>query len=363
MTNIDSPRSTQPHAVEFDFLNFASYRLVIDARSPREFAHDHIPGAINLPVVGDEQYAEVGTLHRSDPHAAYLVGVEYSLRNIALHIATTIKALNKRDRILVYCFRGGKRSKLWFDALRTIGFHVDFVIGGWKSYRGAVNKSLVFIPATLKFIVVAGSTGTGKTRLLACLAELGEQVIDLEALASHRGSLIGAIPGHAQPSQKYFDTLLIERLKQFDPVRPVWVEDESKKIGSVQLPASLYDAMQESNRYHLEVPIDQRVALWKDEYPNLAEDPVGMVEKLSPLKPLVGGETIARWRQLAAHGQVAELFECVMVEHYDPCYKRSQDRTRRAGKTVTTLPLPSLSRPDVLNCAKALLAELDCARS
>lgn len=319
------------------------YALVIDARSPREFAEDHMPGAVNLPVVDNLQYAEVGTLHKSDTHAAYLLGVEYSLVNIARHIKSLIGTLGRSDRILVYCFRGGKRSKLWADNLRTIGFDVDVLPGGWKNYRKWVRESLQQLPGRYAMRVLSGPTGCGKTRLLHALRGIGEQVIDLEELARHRGSLIGALPGESQPSQKLFDSLLLDALVRLDPGRPVWVEAESKKIGNVQLPDALHAAMHRTSPYQLRAPMKERVRLWCEDYAHFVSDPVGMVEKLSPLKPLIGGEELSRWQELAASGDVDQLFERVMTTHYDPCYGRSTAKSYSAGPMGPVVELPSLA--------------------
>lgn len=195
-----------PHQMEVQ--NFSHYALIIDARSPREYAADHIPGAVNLPVVNDAEHAEVGTTHRSDKHGAYLIGVEYSLRNIAAQIRPLISKYGPSDRFLVYCFRGDKRSRLWADNLRTIGFDVDVLAGGWKSYRHWVLAGLESLPRAFSYRVLCGSTGCGKTRLLLELERQGHQVLELEGLARHRGSLLGDLPGQPQPTQRYFDTLL-----------------------------------------------------------------------------------------------------------------------------------------------------------
>jgi tRNA 2-selenouridine synthase len=311
----------QPPSLGID--DFASYALIIDARSPHEYAEDHLPGAINLPVVDDAEYAEVGTRHRVDKHGAYLIGVAYSLRNIADHIGPLISRYGPSDRVLVYCFRGGKRSRLWADNLRTIGFSVDVLEGGWKRYRQWVREGLESLPCRLSFRVLSGPTGCGKTRLLHQLSRQGEQVIDLEGIASHRGSLLGDLPGKPQPSQKTFDSLLLDALRRFDPNRPVWIEAESKKVGNLQLPEALYEAMHRSPVVSIEAPMSERVRLWREDYPHLADDPRAMVEKLTPLKPLVGKEELAAWRELAEAGCVDALFERVMVAHYDPCYARS----------------------------------------
>lgn len=341
-----------PHPLQLEILDFAAYDLVIDARSPHEFDEDHVPLAVNLPVVDDTEYAEVGTRHKNDPHGAYLIGVEYSLRNLARHVKNLVVNYPQDARMLVYCFRGGKRSKLWADTLRTIGYEVDVLRGGWKAYRRWVRESLAALPNHYEFRVLSGATGCGKTRLLSALAEAGEQVVDLEELASHRGSLIGGLPGRPQPTQKLFDSLLLHKLRGMDTDRPIWVEAESKKIGDVALPDSLHAAMHRTTPYHLEAPMSERVRLWREDYPHFVEDPVAMVEKLAPLKPLIGGEELALWRELAQSRRTDELFERVMVAHYDPCYVRSTKRSY--GSKATTIRLESLRPEDLLGVAKRL---------
>ena len=335
--------SGPPNPAQLGVKEFAAYDLVIDARSPREFAVDHVPGAKNLPVVNDEQYARVGTIHKTDTHAAYLIGVQWSLANIAQHIASEIVHFRKGSHFLVYCFRGGKRSKLWADNLRTIGFKVDVLPGGWKQYRRWVQASLEAIAPTFTLRVLSGSTGSGKTRLLHALAKAGEQVLDLEAIALHRGSLIGAVPGTPQPAQKGFDSALLNVLRGFDPARPVWLEAESKKIGNVQIPAALYESMHKTTPIKVVAPMAERVRLWREDYRHFVEDPVAMVETLSPLKPLIGQQELTLWRDLAQAGQVDELFQRVMEQHYDPCYARSQKKYYKTADEAPVLELRSLS--------------------
>ena len=336
--------------------DWRAYALVIDARSPREYADDHVPGAVNLPVVDDGQYAEVGTTHKSDRHAAYLIGVEYSLRNIAAQIKPLISKYSPRDRFLVYCFRGGKRSRLWADSLRTIGFDVDVLPGGWKAYRQWVRDGLATLPATFRYEVLCGPTGCGKTRLLGELARQGHQVLDLEQLASHRGSLLGDLPGRPQPTQKQFDSDLLETLRGFDPARPVWLEAESKKIGALQIPEALFEAMRQAPVVNLSAPMVERVRLWRDDYPHFAADPVAMVGRLEPLKSLVGKETLATWRALAEAGRTDELFESIMTLHYDPCYVRSNRRNHGVPKAIRSMPLPSLESAALAAAVRELTA-------
>lgn len=349
------PRRLPPDAL--DAATLAGYALVIDARSPREYAEDHVPGAVNLPVVNDDEYAAVGTLHRTDPHAAYLVGVQWSLRNIAGHLQRLIAQHPPQARFLVYCFRGGKRSRLWADNLRTIGYAVDVLDGGWKQYRRWVIAQLEQQPGRLRWQVLCGPTGCGKTRLLHALRAQGAQVLDLEELAQHRGSLLGAWPGRAQPTQKSFDSSLLAQLRRFDPARPVWVEAESGKIGRLQLPDALLRAMQRGQPWWIDAPMTERVRLWQQDYAHFDADPVAMVRLLAPLKPLIGGQVLAHWQALAQAGDSAGLFEQVMRQHYDPGYARSTQRQYGEADPRQRLLLPSLSGPALAAAAAALCAD------
>jgi tRNA 2-selenouridine synthase len=357
MTPLDPAATASPplpHPSQLNIREFDSYALVIDARSPHEYTEDHLPHAVNLPVVDDEEYAEVGTMHKGNTHEAYLIGVGYSLANISRHIGQLITKYKKNDRMLVYCFRGGKRSKLWADNLRTIGFDVDVLSGGWKNYRRWVRESLDVLPAHLELRVLTGATGCGKTRLLHALAQAGEQVLDLEAIASHRGSLIGALPGQGQPSQKFFDSMVLDALRRFDPGRPVWLEAESKKIGNLQVPEALHRAMHRTTPLHISAPMSERVRLWREDYAHFTEDPVGMVDKLAPLKPLIGGEELALWQSLAQERKVDELFERVMVMHYDPCYDRSTRRSYETAAAGPSIELSSLAPAELAAVARDL---------
>lgn len=303
--------------------NRALFDIVIDARSEHEFAQDHIPGALNLPVVHDDEYAEVGTLHKLDSHQAYLLGVRESLINISEAIEATVSTFPRDAGILVYCFRGGKRSKLWTDALATIGFKTARLEGGWKAYRAWVRQTLDVVPRELQFKVLCGPTGCGKTRLLHALRRAGAQVLDLEAIARHRGSLIGELPGVCQPPQKLFDSLLLDELASFDPKTPIWVEAESKKIGAVTLPNALISAIHQGAVFRIETTMAARVALWREDYAHFERDPESMLARLAHLRALVGGDEFETWRNLASSRAMPELFERLMRHHYDPAYARS----------------------------------------
>jgi len=334
--------------------DFSNYDLIIDARSPKEYREDHIPAAINLPVVNDEEYAEVGTLHRTDKMGAYRIGANYSLINIARYIEEELPKHTERSRILVYCFRGGKRSKIWVDVLEAIGYKVDKLPGGWKNYRRWVNQQLEHVPTLYKYNVLSGPTGCGKTRLLAALRQANAQVLDLEALASHRGSVLGTIPGVGQPSQKYFDTLLLHQLSQFDPARPIWVEAENKKIGNVQLPISLLTTMRGGLTIQIETAMSQRVALLREDYQHFEDDPQSMMKRLQFLRPLIGGAEFSIWEELAAERRIPELFERLMRNHYDPAYRRSILRNYPAIDASPLITLADLSPAGLLPIARLM---------
>ena len=333
------------------------YALVIDARSEREYAEDHLPCAVNLPVVDNEEYAEVGTTHKTDKHRAYVIGVSYAMKNMSRAIDELVAKHPKDVPMLVYCFRGGKRSKLWFDALATIGFKVDRLPGGWKAYRAWVRDQLDTLPPKFRYHVLCGPTGCGKTRLLSALEAAGAQVLDLEGLAQHRGSLIGDIPGVAQPSQKWFDSVLVDKLRRFDPARPVWVESESKKIGAIQLPDALLTAMHASRVFSLSAPVEQRVALWREDYSHFERDLDALLDRLKYLRPLVGGEEFARWEALAREKRAPELFQRLMEAHYDPAYSRSIGKNYPQIEKAQKLHLNHLDRGSLLQVAQCLHSE------
>ena len=349
------PDPLAPAGTDLDIQEFADYDLIIDARSPREFADDHLPGAINLPVVGNDEYAQVGILYKADRHRAYLRGVADSLRNMADAIDAHLGQLPADARLLVYCFRGGKRSRLWFDTLRTIGFKADRLDGGWKRYRRWVIASLERFPERFDYHVLNGPTGCGKTRLLHALAEAGEQVLDLEGIARHRGSLIGTIPGVQQPGQKLFESELLQQLRGYDPDRPVWVEAESKKIGDVQLPTALHQSLHRARHHYLvQAPMTERIRVWREDFAHFTSDPAAMLDRLVYLVPLIGREIYEQWQALAREGRIDELFGRVMIDHYDPAYGRTQ-RRNYGERAFTELSLPDLGAPALADVAERLV--------
>lgn len=332
------------------------FDLIIDARTPREYADDHIAGAINLPVVSDREFAEVGTQYQADPHAAYVIGAQYALRNIADHVQALSPRLTPNTRVLVYCARGGKRSQAWAAPLRTMGIDTAVLPGGWRAYRRVVLADIDALVERLRFVVLAGGTGSGKTQLLAELSRLGEQALDLEALACHRGSLLGALPDASQPTQKRFEGALWARLQSFDAQSVVWIEDESRKIGSVHLPARLVETIRSAPVIEIDAPREARVALLMAEYAHLTQDPEQVITTLQPLVPRVGRTVVAEWEALAKHGHIAPLVDALLAHHYDLAYAKGAAEWRQRRPVRATVRVPRLDADALRETARRIVS-------
>jgi tRNA 2-selenouridine synthase len=302
----------------------ADYDEIIDVRSPAEFAEDHVPGALNCPVLDDEERARIGTMYKQEsPFAAKKRGAALVARNIARHIEEKFLGNGKQWRPLVYCWRGGKRSGAMAHVLREIGWDAGQLDGGYRAYRREIVARLADLPLDLDFRVICGATGNAKSRLLAELAHSGAQVLDLEALASHRGSVLGNLPEQAQPAQKMFESLVWDSLRRFDPARIVYVEAESRRIGLLQVPDALLTRMRASPCLLLEAPIAERVSFLMSEYGHYFSDPRDLKSKLTKLKGLHGGDTLERWFRLIDDRHWNELVADLLENHYDPAYRRA----------------------------------------
>jgi tRNA 2-selenouridine synthase len=305
----------------------ASYDAVIDARSESEYAEDRLPGAVNWPSLDDEERREVGTLYKQvSPFEARKRGAALVAANIARHIARDIMDKPKGWHPLVYCWRGGQRSNSLALVLGQIGFRVGLVEGGYKAFRTAILAQLPELAQRLSYRVVCGPTGSGKTRLLQALEAAGAQVLDLEALASHRSSVLGLIPGQPQPTQKRFDTLVWDKLRGFDPALPVYVESESKKVGNVAVPESLIAAMRASECLRLDLADEERVRLLLEDYAFFSTDPGFFCQRLDALVQLRGREQVETWQAQVRAGDIEPVVRELLVKHYDPGYASSTSR-------------------------------------
>lgn len=310
---------------------------IIDVRAPSEYAEDHIPGAINLPVLSDDERAIVGTIYvQQDRFLARKTGAALVARNAAAHLEGPLADKDGGWRPLIYCWRGGQRSGSFASILAQVGWRVDLIEGGYKSYRRLVVGALYDDPLPHRLILLDGGTGTAKTRLLARLAEAGAQVIDLEAMAAHRGSLLGGRPG-GQPAQKAFESRLAMALARLDPARPVFLEAESNKIGRLILPPSLWQAMMAADHVTLDAPLAARARYLCRTYADLLADADLLCSKLAPLKTYHGAERVALWQDMARGGDFEALAADLVERHYDPRYIKAQSRQGRAPLTRITL--------------------------
>lgn len=335
----------------------AAFDEVIDARSPAEFAEDHVPGAINLPVLDDVERARVGTLHKQvSPFEAKKVGAALVSRNIAAHLERHFADKSRTYRPLIYCWRGGSRSGALAHILHKIGFDAAQLDGGYKAYRRQVVSELASLPDRFCYRVVTGPTGSGKSRLLQALGELGAQVLDLEELAAHRGSILGALPGQPQPSQKTFESAIWAQLRRFRSDRPVYVESESRKIGMLRVPEGLITRMRASPCVRIEATLPARIALLIDDYRHYLQTPLPIVEQLEHLTGLRGRETVERWQQLARAGDWEGLVAALLAEHYDPAYQRSLTRNYAAREDDWQVSADDLSPAKVTDLGREILA-------
>ena len=332
------------HAVAIGTLEPGAFDALIDVRSPAEYAEDHVPGAVSCPVLDDEERARIGTLYKQvSPFQARKLGAALVARNIARQLETAFAGMERSWRPLVYCWRGGKRSGAMAHVLREVGWHAKTLEGGYRAYRRHVLERLAVLPRGLTFRVVHGATGSGKSRLLRALAGAGAQVLDLEQLAAHRGSVLGGLPDRPQPSQKWFESLLLERTAAFDPARPVYVEGESRRIGQLQVPEALILVMRAAECLLLEAGIETRVALLMDEYRHFFAERAVLEAQLDCLAGLHGNDRVGEWKALAARAAWAELVTRLLAEHYDPAYRRSALHNFARLPQAKTLHVPSPS--------------------
>ena len=329
--------------------SLARFDMVIDVRSPAEFAEDHAMGAANLPVLSNDERAEVGTIYVQESRfKARRIGAAYIARNVARHLETELADRPGSFQPLIYCWRGGQRSHAMATILSQVGWRTSLLAGGYKTWRRHVTARLYDTPLTLRLVLLDGGTGSGKTEVLQRLAARGHQVLDLEALAAHRGSLFGGLAGVPQPSQKMFESLLLALLDGFDAGRPVIVEAESSKVGERMVPPALWELMGVAPRIELSAPAKVRAAYLVRAYRDIALDRPALDEALRRLPTPPGRKRLQAWSELADAGDFEALALALMELHYDPAYRRAARKSAR----------PSLG---VLELARLEDADLDAA--
>ncbi len=350
-----APTRTSLRALPISLEAIASFDSVIDVRSPGEFAEDHLPGAENFAVLSDAERVQVGTIYKQrSAFEAKKIGAALVARNIALHIEHSFLDKPKGWKPLIYCWRGGSRSGAMVHVMRSIGWPAVQLVGGHKGWRGQVIAELALLPAKFSFRVICGRTGSGKSRLLEALNEIGSQVLDLEKLAMHKGSVLGDLPGEPQPAQKLFESRVWAALAGFDANRPVYVEAESKKVGSLRVPEALILQMRKSPCIEVKVSDALRVQLLREEYAHLIANIDLLFDKLDCLSALHPPAKILDWKTLATSGKWDDFVADMLAYHYDPAYLRSMFKNFVYAESATPLIAKDISAAHFSRLARSL---------
>lgn len=333
------------------------FDAIVDARSPSEFAEDHLPGALNAPVLDDAQRAQVGTIHKQrSAFEARRTGAAIVARNVGGLIERLFADRPHDWRPLVYCWRGGNRSGALATVFARIGWRTSVIDGGYRAFRRRALDDLGRWPAELRLRVLAGRTGTGKSLVLQRLAAAGAQVLDLEAVARHRGSVLGPMPGAPQPSQKGFETGLWDAIRRFDRAHPVFVESESRRVGRCHVPDALIAAMRSAPCLRLDAGLPVRAALLLREYRHFVDDPALLFERLERLAPLHGQRQVDAWKALAGAGRWEAFVESMLAQHYDPAYEHSMKRNYLRIDEAQPVELAGADEPALDAAARRILA-------
>jgi len=338
----------------------ARFDAIIDVRSPAEFAEDHVPGALNLPVLDNEERAEVGTIYvQQSAFLARRIGAAKVARNVALHLETALKDRPPNFKPLVYCWRGGQRSNAMATILSQVGWRTALLAGGYKTYRRAVQARLYDESWPLKLVLIDGGTGSGKTAILQRLAGRGVQTLDLEGLANHRGSLFGGFADAPQPHQKMFESRLLAALAALDPARLVLAEAESSKIGDINLPPAVWGLMKEAPRVEIVAPLGERARYLATAYGDIARNRGALEEAFRRLPTHPGRERLESWRALVETGDHAALAQALVELHYDPAYARG--RKKDARPRLRTVMLETLDAAGLDRAADAVAGAMESA--
>jgi tRNA 2-selenouridine synthase len=317
------------------FLELAKHHPVFDVRSPLEFAHAHIPGAVSLPIFTDEQRAQIGTTYKQvSRQDAIKIGLTHFGPQMLTYVQTVENELKKlkqtgEQKVLVHCWRGGMRSGAMAWLLGFYGFDVVLLQGGYKSYRNYVLEQL---NTKVHFRVLGGNTGSGKTEVLHELQKQGEAVLDLEALAQHKGSAFGGLGMPAQPTQEQFENNLFQVWNSLPVNQPIWVENESQRIGLLNVPGSLFKQLQEAPLYVLTVPFEERLNHIIKQYGGFAQ--TDLVAAILRIQKKLGGLVTKQAVQCLLDQDVAGCFR-LLLQYYDKLYEESSQKQTRKPFTVS----------------------------
>jgi len=299
---------------------------LIDVRSPSEYNHAHIPGAVNIPLFDDDERAMVGTRYtQAGKEAGFMLGLEIAGPKLPQYVKKLNALCHVHSPLIIYCWRGGMRSNAMAWLFSQAGHDVKVVNGGYKAYRGFVREQ---ITDGWDFRIIGGMTGAGKTEVLLNLQNAGLQVIDLEALACHKGSVFGHLGQKEQPNNEWFENILWEKLRRLDRNKPVLIEDESRSIGRVSLPESFYMKMQHSQLFLLQVNISHRTKRLIDDYGRYSREQ--LIENIDKLQGYLGGEIHKKAVGFVEGGDLGAAVE-LLLKYYDNKYTDSITRYRPAG--------------------------------
>lgn len=330
------------------------FDTIIDVRSPAEFADDHIPGAINLPVLDDQQRAQIGTISKQiNSFSAKRTGAALVAQNIATHLQTSLQNKTRDWCPLIYCWRGGQRSGAMAQIFSNIGWHSSVIEGGYKSYRRHVLDFFDYLSAQLSLLIVSGQTGTAKTHILRAASTKGAQIIDLEHLACHRGSLLGSEPGHPQPTQRFFESQLFLTLKLCNPARTILIEAESNKIGNIHVPPALWAAMRNAPTIRVTAPIHARVNFLQRDYAHMVRNPNTIMPLLIKLRHRHSAKQLAEWSEMVHRRDWPNFIKSLLERHYDPSYQRSG--SARRAREIDIVAATTLCPDDIDRLAIAII--------
>jgi tRNA 2-selenouridine synthase len=344
-----------PNEADLSIAPFSVYDLIIDARTAAEYADDHLPGAVSLPVMDTSEQRDISLVQERGDRGLYTRAMTKGIRRVSRHLDDLMER-GDPGKVLVYCLRGGKRSKIWADALKTVDVHADILPGGWRSYRNWVVLGLETCARSFEFRTIAGPTAVGKTRLLQALALEGAQILDLEEVATHRGSMLGDV-AEKQQSQKMFEAALLERLRRHSLSQPVWVEFQTRRMGSVMVPPGVWEAMRAAETIVIETSMQARVGLCMEDYDDVVSKPDAAIKKMKSVGRLIGAEEANAWEEMAAAGEIAKLVQRVLERYYDKSWGRSKRQALASGREFQELKLSRLDQPTLKRAARMLIRD------
>ena len=334
--------------------NNKKFDTIIDVRSPLEFAEDHIVGAINCPVLSDLERQKVGTIYKKESSfKAKIIGSSLTAKNIAFHIENNFMEKKGSWQPLIYCWRGGQRSKAFSIVLSEVGWRTNQLKGGYKEYRNQVINFLDNIGPKLKITLISGKTGSAKTKILKSIENEGGQILDLEGLANHKGSLLGKIPDLIQPSQKFFESLIFNKIQNLNLKDKIYIEAESSKIGNIHIPKSIWKKMIKSPRIEISANVELRAKFLVSDYDYMCNDPTLINPIIKGLKNRLSKELFDEWTNLIDRKKWFDLTKSFLENHYDPSY--SSNTIKNDRKVIKKITATSLNNSDIKDIAKRIL--------